>query len=449
MPDVAANVPECGVIAPASGDAIAARRTLVRSPAFLLGVLVCSYVGVYLCRKNLSVAVPLLQREWGVTKSQIGWVASISTVAYAAGKILFGPFIDRFGGRISLLASMALVAGFGVLGGLAPGLGVLTLFYSANRLAGSASWGAMVKLTPGWFSPRRLPFALGILSCSYVFGGALATAFAGLVADWTHDNWRLILGLPSGVLLLLLLLAALALPREPTGPRTQRKPPGPSAPGQNRAGLGWLPELSRRYRFIFGIRQFQVTLALSFVLTFVREAFNFWTIDFFRTEGGIAVTSAAAAILSTPFDLAGSLGILVLGYWLGNVSKAARSWVLFVDLLLLGICLALLPALAHASLWVASLTIGAIGFLVYGPYSLLGGVLSVEIDGQASAATVSGLVDGTGYLAGILSGSLFGKALMWGGYTLGFHLLAVLAMLAALLCLLLHPRRFVVGKSER
>ncbi len=231
MTDAITKASEFGIAAPESEAAGAIRLGWARSPWILLGVLVCSYIGIYLCRKNLSVAVPLLQSEWGVTKSQIGWLASVSTVAYAAGKILFGPIIDRFGGRVSLIASMALVGVFCALGGLAPGLGALTLLYSVNRLAGSASWGAMVKLTPSWFSSCRLPLALGILSCSYVFGGALATAFAGFVADATDNNWRLILSLPSGFLLLFLLVALVQLPNDAASQRSQEEISSPRIPG--------------------------------------------------------------------------------------------------------------------------------------------------------------------------------------------------------------------------
>jgi sugar phosphate permease len=84
--------------------------------------------------------------------------------------------------------------------------------------------------------------------------------------------------------------------------------------------------------------------------------------------------------------------------------------------------------------------VGLIGFLVYGPYSLLGGVLSVEVRGKEFAATVSGLVDGTGYIAGILSGTVFGKLLMAGGYRLGFEAMAVLTLLAAVLCCFLYQK---------
>ena len=71
------------------------------------------------------------------------------------GKILLGPVVDRLGGRRGFLTAMALVAAFGAMGAMAPTLLLLTVFYSANRLAGSAGWGAMVKMTPAWW-PRHI-----------------------------------------------------------------------------------------------------------------------------------------------------------------------------------------------------------------------------------------------------------------------------------------------------
>src|SRR5512142_1596437 len=89
---------------------------------FLLGTLITAYIAVYLCRKNLTVAVPELQKAWGLSKEQIGIVGSFSTVAYAVGKIFFGPITDRLGGRLALIGSMLLVAVFGAAGAFAPSL---------------------------------------------------------------------------------------------------------------------------------------------------------------------------------------------------------------------------------------------------------------------------------------------------------------------------------------
>ncbi|MCB1125927.1 MAG: hypothetical protein KDM81_05485, partial [Verrucomicrobiae bacterium] len=84
------------------------------------------------------------------------------------------------------------------------------------------------------------------------------------------------------------------------------------------------------------------------------------------------------------------------------------------------------------------IVIGLVGFLAYGPYSLLAGVLAVEVRGRGYAATVAGLVDGTGYAAGVLSGIFFGHLLTRGGYTLGFQTMAVLMLISAVMALFLY-----------
>src|SRR5688572_12492044 len=179
-----------------------------------LGTIILGYIGIYLCRKNLSVAIPVLQEQFSATRAEIGLVASYSTIAYAIGKFFFGAVVDRIGGRAGFLGSMLLVALLGIAGGLAPSLALLTVFYSANRLVAAGAWPAMVKMVPPWFQARRLPFAIALLSLSFVAGGACATMFAGLVAQQSGNNWRAIMGVPSIVLIIFFLVNAWLLPRE-------------------------------------------------------------------------------------------------------------------------------------------------------------------------------------------------------------------------------------------
>jgi MFS transporter, OPA family, glycerol-3-phosphate transporter len=391
-----------------------------------LGTLIAAYIGVYLCRKNLSVAVPLLQKSWNLNKEQVGTINSVSTIAYACGKIFFGPLTDRLGGRYALLGSMGLVALFGGLGALAPSFGALILLYSANRLCGSASWGATLKLVPEWFGPKKLAFACGLLSLSFVFGGALAMSLAGLIASLTGDSWAAVLGLPSLVLIVLVGCCWGILP-----PSAGAKPVASKGKSNSTYSLS-------RTLALFGERKFLVVVALSFSLTLLRETFNFWTVDFIRTEGGAQISSKVAAFLSTPFDLCGAAGIVLMGWVFGRLTPRGRQRLLVVILGCLTLLLVLLPHLFSFGVWVLAIGVGLIGFLVYGPYSLLGGVLSVEVRGKEYAATVSGLVDGSGYFAGILSGSVFGKLLMIGGYRLGFEAMGGLTLIAAVLCCFLY-----------
>src|SRR6185437_4616098 len=171
-------------VEPAVGE-----RTDDRAGYGALALLIVAYVGVYLCRKNLSVAMPLLQSAFGVTKAQLGVLSTVGTAAYAAGKFLNGAVVDRLGGRRGLVLSMLLVAVFGAAGAFSPGLVALTVAYGLNRYAGSASWGAMLKLVPTWFGPARMGTAVGVLSLSYLSGGMLATFLAAEVVS-KGGGWR-------------------------------------------------------------------------------------------------------------------------------------------------------------------------------------------------------------------------------------------------------------------
>jgi MFS transporter, OPA family, glycerol-3-phosphate transporter len=380
-------------------------------------------MGVYLCRKNLSVAIPMIQKSFGVSKAQTGDIISYSAAAYAIGKFLFGPVIDKFGGRICLLMVMAGVALFGGLEGFATSIPMLALFYSANRFCGSAGWGSIVKLTPAWFPKRHWAFAMGLLSLSFVFGGVVALLLAGKIAAWSRDNWRMVMGLPSLALLALLVIIWRVLPK---GSASARK--GTSAAGAGGFNFAYLRRLLK-------LPQLWILCGMAFALYIMRETFNDWTVDFFKTEGGPAMSSQVAALLSTPFDAAGAVGIVLLGWMFDRLKGLRRTIVLFVTLALLALLIYWLPSLYRLGLWQVETAIGLIGFLSYGPYSLLAGVLAVEIGGREGIGTVAGLVDSSGYLATVFAGHYFGRLVDTGGYDRGFHVLAFVTLAAAVLCL--------------
>jgi sugar phosphate permease len=118
--------------------------------------------------------------------------------------------------------------------------------------------------------------------------------------------------------------------------------------------------------------------------------------------------------------------------------------------MLLGLLAVLLwnvPNFFRHGLWLVAASVGLIGFLSYGPYSLLAGILAVEIRGPAYVATVAGCVDGIGYVASILAGKQFGQIVDAGGYQLGFKVLAGIAAGCAVLCLFLYSGREQEAKA--
>ncbi len=390
--------------------------------ALQLGCIILGYIGVYLCRKNFAVAVPLLQTAFATDKAHVGAIESYATIAYALGKLFWGPnIIDRFGGRICFFLLLAGVAVFCGLSAFAVTLPMVGVFYMANRFFGSGGWESMVKLVPDWFPTRHMALAMAFLSLSFVFGGVCALLLAGQVAACSGNNWRAVMGFPSLVLLGIIGVCALILSREKKLSEVAHRP-------KSAWRFSRILELTK-------IPQFWMVCGLSFILTITRETFNVWTVDFLKTDSAGHLSMQLAALLSTPFDAMGAVGILALGWTLDWLSPRRRNWLLFGILITVAALIFILPALVHWQLWLAVTAIGLIGFLSYGPYSLLAGVLALEIRGKDFVATVAGLVDAAGYLAGIVSGYFFGRILDRGGYALGFHSLGVVTVVAALLCL--------------
>ncbi len=391
-----------------------------------LGLLVLGYIGVYLCRKNLTVAIPLLQPAFGATKAQVGTIASVGTVAYAAGKFLNGPVVERFGGRPGLLISLLVVALFGAAGALAPGLLVLSAAYAVNRFAGAASWPAMLKLVPTWFGPARTGTAVAVLSLSYVAGSALAILLGSRIVT-LGGGWRAVMGVPSLILAVILVICVFTVRAGPLG-----APAAGRAPDERRPLRPVLLALLRR-------REFLVTCALSFTLTLMRESFNNWSIDFLLSIQGGTPSMWTAGLQSIGFDVAGGVSILAAGVAYDRVRPDLRRWMMAGCLALLAVVVLSLSPVAAVSTAGAAVLVGAVGLLVYGPYSLLAGALAIDSGGKDTAATAAGVIDGVGYLAGPLAGTALGGLIDVGGYPLGFRALAGVTLVSAVIALGLKP----------
>jgi sugar phosphate permease len=59
-----------------------------------------AYAGFYLCRKNLSVTMPLLSEDLGYSNLQLANIFFGYSLLYALGQFGFGVLADRFGSRL-------------------------------------------------------------------------------------------------------------------------------------------------------------------------------------------------------------------------------------------------------------------------------------------------------------------------------------------------------------
>src|SRR5262249_51547223 len=172
-------------------------------------------------------------------------------------------------------------------------------------------------------------------------------------------------------------------------------------------------------------------------LPLMRESFNSWSVAFLTAVQKGEKSIFAAALGSTTFDSGGAVSIRARG-WIGARTRPElHRWLIAGILAALAVVLVVLPGAAEAQPALGAVLILAVGLLVYGPYSLLAGVMAIETGGAELAASASGIIDAIAYLAGVLAGSALGKLLDVGGYALGFRCLAVVTAVSSLLALAL------------
>ena len=165
----------------------------------MLVTTIIGYTLFYFLRKNLSLAMPGLAQDYGITKSSLGLFLTLHGVVYGLGKFVVGPISDRSRPRRFLMGGLALatvanvVFGFGpVLAALIAGeatgaafttalVTVLGVAWVVNGLLQAAGNPPCLKLLSYWVPPDALATKLAIWNSSHSIGAGLVTVLCGYI----------------------------------------------------------------------------------------------------------------------------------------------------------------------------------------------------------------------------------------------------------------------------
>lgn len=394
-----------------------------------------SYASYYATRKNLSVVKSRLDDEFHIG---VGWLGAIDTaylVAYAAGQFLNGALGDRFGARRLIASGMLLSAGMSAIFGASSSAWLFLIAFGANGVFQATGWPNNVKTMGNWFGRGARGRIMGIWSTNYQLGGLVATAAAAYLL--THFGWRSAFFVPAawtagiGVLVLLLLVekpqpkdAGLGAPQSSCDPVASTTHPGRSPFGV----MIRLPAL-----WILGGSYFGLKL--------IRYSLLFW-LPFFLTRQ-LGYEPGTAGYLSTAFEAGGIAGALAVG-WAADRWFVANPLRIVVPVLL-GLAGAFLALRAVAPLGAAGVvaSLAAIGFLLFGPDTLISGAAAQNLGGGRATASAAGIINGIGSMGAVCQGFLTATiAEAWGWDALFLVFVAVSVVSAAALLSLAWKREF-------
>ncbi|HEY8269982.1 MAG TPA: MFS transporter [Pseudobdellovibrionaceae bacterium] len=411
------------------------KKSLERWRLSTFWVMLIGYIGYYIGRGNLPVALPLLSKEFGYSNTDLGIILTLSELAYALGKFTTGPLADKVGGKLIFIIGLVGAIVFNLLFPLFSSIFMFTVIWCFCRYFLSMGWGGIIKTIGEWYEPERNGTIMGIISINFQFGSVFASLFCSFLL-MLGFGWKALFYYPAMVMILVVIWAYFSSKESPhdliPNVRFGRYAGHKDSLAHFKEAHG---KRSAReiLRGLLKIRMFRQILVFSFFTHLLRSIFLFWTPKFMVDMG---MGQVAAAMTSAIFPLLGCLGTLFLGWYTDRHAKdgdrARMMWKMLVGLVIsLVIVAALVPfKLEYQYALVGFL--GLAGFCLYGPYSMSSGCLTLDIAGSEAAGTCTGMIDGVGYIGGALAAWGAGYLSDSLGWSQVFYVLAGFAVLSVL-----------------
>ena len=410
----------------------------------MLVTTIIGYTLFYFLRKNLSLAMPGLAQDYGITKSSLGLFLTLHGVVYGLGKFVVGPISDRSRPRRFLMGGLALatvanvIFGFGpvfaaLIAGEATGAAfttalvtVLGVAWVVNGLLQASGNPPCLKLLSYWVPPDALATKLAIWNSSHSIGAGLVTVLCGYImglgalgADGVGIGmWRWCFFAPAIIAAAGLVLLFFTLPGTPeeegintggscpvtTGNTaagaTDRVPPQAAADGAMRSSRPTDSNTALRRVYLNPV--IWLIGLCCFMVYLTRFAILDWGPMLMKEAKGVSLAGAGWTVAC--FEIAGILGTLFSGWatdrWAGGRAPRVCLFMMLGAAMCMG-AFWLLPADSSVFLYVVALS-GA-GFCIYGPQAMTG-VTAVNLATKRFAGTAVGFTSLFSYGSVLFSG---------------------------------------------
>lgn len=400
-----------------------------------------TYSTFYLCRVNMSIAVPGIMDEFGYSKTAMGGVMTALLIAYAAGQFINGQLGDKFGARRLITLGILVSALLNIAFGFSPGITVMIAIWALNGYFQSMGWAPSVKTIANWFPPYIRGKMGGLLGSSYQIGNAYSWALAGFVTGLL--GWRWAFWVPAIIFIISGIhwyIRSRNAPEEVGLPTIENETNKvePQVGEDHHLGFGYTLKLVATSRSIW-------VLALGlFFLNIVRYGFMSWAPTYMFEVQKATISTAAYKAIALP--IAGSLGALCAGWLTDKFFQSRRAPVATVMLLLLSVFAWLYPQVPAQSWLLSLLCLLAIGFMTYGPHVLIVGIMPMDLGTRKASSSVAGFIDGFGYIGAGLTGVFSGWLIDNYSWDAAFYLWVISAAIAAVLMVILWKYKPQKGK---
>jgi OPA family glycerol-3-phosphate transporter-like MFS transporter/OPA family sugar phosphate sensor protein UhpC-like MFS transporter len=402
---------------------------------YQLRVLLWATVGYalfYFVRKNLSIAMPVMSKQLGIGKPELGMFLTLHGVLYGVSKFANGFLGDRANARTFLAAGLILSALCNVFFGVSSVVVIFGIAWMLNGWFQGMGSPPCSRLMSHWFAPRELATKMSIWNTSHSVGTIAAVVLCGYLAEYW---WRLCFLVPAGMAVAGAVAILLTLPDTPVSVGLPDVEGSAEAAGDHRptddltddrqSGASFQSFVRRH---VFGNPWIWVLGVANFFVYTVRYSVLDWGPTLLNEAKGIKLSSAGWMMAA--YEGSGMVGMLVAGWVTDRVfgGRGARTCLVWM----IGCVGAtgLLWVYPGRSIPVYTGILCLAGFFIYGPQALVG-IHAANLATKRAAATAIGFTGLFGYASTVLSGVGLGMLVERYGWDKGFIAIVVISGMGA------------------
>ena len=165
----------------------------------LVGILFFTWGTVFLDRMSQMYLAPYFAPEFHLSSQQVGTLASVLAITWAASTFFFGALSDRVGRRPGLIPAVFAFSALSWMSGLAHSFHQLLFIRALMGIAEGPTWSIMTALIEESSSPKRRGRNIGlVVSAAALVGLAAAPVLTTQVASrWGWRSAFFVAGIPG------------------------------------------------------------------------------------------------------------------------------------------------------------------------------------------------------------------------------------------------------------
>ncbi len=393
---------------------------------------ILGYAMFYFVRKNLGVAMPYMEKDLGITKTNLGLFLTLHGVIYGISKFGNGFLADRANAAVFMATALLASALLNVWFGLSSTVVIFGIIWMINGYFQGMGFPPCARLIANWFPPKELATKFSIWNMSHNIGSICIVLLCGVLVT---VNWRLCFFVPAVLAILIAILLWFMMPDTPPSvglPEVE----GTHNEAEDQLSKEDFKTFVREH--VFRNKYIWILSIANFFVYTIRYAVFDWGTTMLLQAKHIKIMHAVGMI--SGFEAFGLIGAL-LGGWLSDKylgGRTARACVVYMALA--GVSVFLFWKIHTQSEWMMTSLLCATGFFVYGPQCLLA-IACANLATKRAAATAVGLTSIFGYASTTLSGWGMGYLVDHYGWDASFIFLICCAAIGTLLFISVWPAK--------